>query len=282
MSKFRIIVLKALKEAEETRKINMIYKNKMSRLSAGVISLCLLFAQPIEAKTNRVALHNDHEITAKYEHGGKGYQAIGKDSYGGYSYGKWQISTERRKGKPSTFDFFLRYAQETSPKYYKILEKAGGQKAAYIGSQNFILTWKKLAAEKAFQRLYDNFLLHKQIIPVYERLDESKNPNLDLVTTWGSTDNAIQAAIKSSVVQHGSGGAFGMIRNVVEIYKPTTKEMFLKRLYEYRTNRFPRYKSRYKAEYSDLCKYLNSGTSKIVLKKETNLASLIRKIKELV
>ena len=67
MSKFRIIVLKALKEAEETRKINMIYKNKMSRLSAGVISLVLLFAQPIEAKTNRVALHNDHEITAKYD-----------------------------------------------------------------------------------------------------------------------------------------------------------------------------------------------------------------------
>lgn len=50
------------------------------------------------------------------------------------------------------------------------------------------------------------------------------------------------------------------------------KDMFLKKLYEYRIFRFPRYKKRYLAEYNDLKNYLNSEKSKI----ETKYANLLK------
>lgn len=217
-----------------------------------------------QAKTNYNALHTQHDIIAKRECGTKGYQAISKDNYGGYSYGKWQLSTERRKNRPSTFDFFLKYTQENAPYIHDKLIKAGGQPAAYIGKPEFIETWKKLAERQDFQKIYEEFLLNTQIIPVYDRLDNLKDKRFDKVTTWGSTDNAIQAAIKSAIIQHGSGGAFGIIYNIMTIYNPTTKEQFLKKIYDYRKDRFPRYTNRYIAEYKDLNKYLSSGNSKIV------------------
>ena len=217
----------------------------------------------VEAKTNYNALHYNHDIIAKYENGGMGYKTISKDNYGGYSYGKWQISTERRNGKKSTFDFFMLFVEKSDYSLFKKLENAGGQPAAFKGDKKFIDTWNKLAQNKKFQKLYDEFLLKEQIIPVYKRMDNSKNIKLDIITTWASSNNAIQAAIKSTIVQHGSGGAYGMIRNIVDIYNPKTKGEFLKRLYEYRAVRFPKYERRYKAEYAELNEYLNTKAAKL-------------------
>lgn len=272
MSKFEKIVLQALKEAEETRIENMLNEDLASWARAAMFggALALSSMNPADAKTNIDALHNNHEITAKREHGGKGHQAIAKDSYGGYSYGKWQLSTERRDNKPSTFDFFLKYARENDTQIYEELEKAGGQPAAFRGDKKFIETWKRLADLDNFQILYDDFLLQTQIIPVYNRMDNSGSDRLDRVTTWGSEDNAIQAAIKSMIVQHGSTGAYNMIKRVMEAYNPDTKEAFLQKIYTYRISKFPAYKRRYNAEYADLKRYLGSGTSKIVLAKNKN------------
>lgn len=257
MTNFKNIVLNAIKEAEKLGFKNMLHKD----FAPWILCLPLIFCSinPTNAKTNYNALHNNHEIIAKYEDGGKGYQAISKDNYGGYSYGKWQLSTNRKNNKPSTFDFFLKYAKENTPFIYNALEKAGGQPAAYSGNKFFIKTWKVLANTKEFQQTYDDFILHTQIIPVYKRLDENKN--LDTVTTWGSENNAIQAAIKSTIIQHGSGGAYGIIRNIMEINKPKTKEAFLNDLYKYRANRFPKYKNRYISEHKELKKYLASKES---------------------
>lgn len=230
------------------------------------LSIICLFIniKEIEAKTNYSALHYNHDIIAKYENGGMGYKTISKDNYGGYSYGKWQISTERRNGKKSTFDFFMLFVEKNNYVLFKKLETAGGQEAAYRGDKKFIDTWNILAQDIKFQKLYDEFLLKEQIIPVYRRMDNANNIKLDAVTTWASSNNAIQAAIKSTIVQHGTGGAYGMIRNVMEIYNPKTKGEFLEKLYEYRAFRFPSYKNRYVSEYNDLFEYLNSNASKLV------------------
>lgn len=244
----------------------MLNEDIKSRCYIYIISffLCLFNVITAEAKTNYNALHFNHDIIAKHENGGMGYNAISKDNYGGYSYGKWQLSTERRNGKKSTFDFFMIFVKENNTDFFTKLELAGGQKAAFNGEKQFIDTWNILAKDIQFQKLYDEFLLKKQIIPVYKRMDNSKNFRLDKVTTWASSDNAIQAAIKSTIIQHGAGGAYGMIRNVVDIYNPKTKEEFLEKLYLYRTARFPKYKRRYTLEYHELYVYLGSGNSKIV------------------
>ena len=231
-----------------------------------------------EAKTNYDALHTKHDIIAKYECGKQGYQAISKDRYGGYSYGKWQISTQRRNNLPSTFDFFLTYLKDKNYKYYDVLMKAGGYNAAYAGNTYFIKTWKRIANQESFRKSYDEFLLKKEIIPVYTRMDKNGNTNFDKITTWASEDNAIQAAVKSTIIQHGQGGAYKIFQTICSKEKDFTKEKFLKKLYTHRLNKFPKHRRRYHAEYNDLQDYLLSGKS-IIVKVEEKEEVKVAKVK---
>ena len=104
-----------------------------------------------KAETNYEALHLNHNIVAKYENGGLGYKAVSKDSYGGYSYGKWQISTKRSKNGLSTFDYFIQYTKNKNIIIYNTLQNAGGYEAAFCGKSIFIDTWKNLANNRNFQ-----------------------------------------------------------------------------------------------------------------------------------
>jgi len=230
----------------------------------------------VQAKTNYDALHTKHDIVAKYECGKLGYQAISKDGYGGYSYGKWQISTWRKNNLPSTFDFFLTYLKDNNYKYYDILIQAGGYRAAYAGNKNFINIWKKIATEKSFRNSYDNFLLKKEIIPVYIRMDKNGNSNFNKLTSWASEDNAIQAAVKSTIIQHGQGGAYKIFQSICFNKNILTKEKFLEKLYTYRKIKYPEYKARYNAEYDDLKNYLLSGQSIIKNKKEEVIVAKVK------
>lgn len=254
MSKFKNTVLHADKEAEKTRKYNMLNEDIWSFIRVVFFSGVILLSNihEVNAKTNYEALHINHDVIAKYESGDKGYEAIAKDNYSGHSYGKWQISTYRKNGKSSTFDYFLKYAKENDVELYNILEKAGGYKAAYRGDKLFIKVWLNLASNKKFQNLYDNFILNTQIVPVYRRLDDTHDARLDRVTTWGSSNDAVQAAIKSIIIQHGCGGAYRMINTVMDTHNPKTEEDFLNRLYSLRISKFPLYVGRYKAEHKEL------------------------------
>lgn len=246
-------------------------------LGCCVAAIILGQTNQAEAKTNYDALHTKHDIVAKYECGNLGYQAISKDGYGGYSYGKWQISTRRKNNLPSTFDFFLTYLKDKHNKYYDVLIQAGGYKAAYAGNKKFIETWKRIAKEKSFQDAYDRFLLEKEIIPVYSRMDKSGNINLDKVTTWASEDNAIQAAVKSTIIQHGQGGAYRIFQSICSKKAILTKEMFLKELYTYRKIKYPEYKARYNAEYDDLKDFLRSNEAIIKTQKEIVKVAKVKK-----
>ena len=230
-----------------------------------ILILHLFLFNTAQAKTNFDRLHYNHQIIAKYEGGNKGYGAIGKDNYGGYSYGKWQISTERRNNRPSTFDFYLKYTQKRAPYIYNKLMKAGGTEAAYTGTPEFIDTWKKLSTQAEFRQIYNEFLLTDQVFLLYKKLDSIQSPKFDKITDWGSNDNAIQAALQSLVIQHGTGGAYRIIETVLESNHNNTKQDFLTNIFAERARRFPRYKKRYIAECKDLVDFLNSGNSKLII-----------------
>ena len=201
----------------------------------------------VNAKTDPELLRNTaHAITAKYEHGGKGYSAIVKDNYGGYSYGKEQLSTKRSKSNAanSTFDYFMKYAGKKAPYIKKTLEDAGGWKGAYKGTQTFKNAWLKLASQKEFREVYDNFIFDTQVLPVYQRMDNTTSVDLDKITSWGSKNEAMQAAIRSAIIQHGKDGAYKMICKVVKDHNPMNMGEFIRALYNQRAAQFPKYKNR--------------------------------------
>lgn len=232
-------------------------------LTAGLVGGSLLMANPSDtnAKTDFNKLHANHEIAASYEHGGKGNASINPDNYGGYSYGKNQISTERRKGKPSTFDFFLKFMKDHDPTLALLFDLAGGWEAAYKGDKEFQDFWKTQCNKPEFNQLYDSFILSTQIVPTYKTMDASKDKNLDKVTTWASENDAVQAAIHSTIIQHGPAGARKMIKHVMEYYKPKTPLGFVHELYKYRGKKFPGLKSRYTNEVKDIKSYFKNLTN---------------------
>lgn len=206
-----------------------------------------------------------HQVTAQYEHGGKGYKAIVKDNYGGYSYGKEQLSTRRLNSKHanSTFDAFIKYAGKKAPYIKKSLDAAGGWEGAFKGTPTFKQAWLKLADQKEFQDVYDDFILDTQVMPVFDRMDQATSVNLDKITRWGSQNAAMQAAIRSAIIQHGRDGAFRMICDVVKAHNPANMGEFIRNLYNKRAAKFPKYKSRYTAECNDVIEYLKSNDSNI-------------------
>lgn len=248
MSEFRKLVEEVQLDQALGEDLGSIARNAL--LGAGI---ALGSMQGVDAKTNPEALYNgNHEITSKYEHGGKGYAAITKDNYGGHSYGKQQLSTRRINNCPSTFDTFLKYTKEKAPYIYNTLDNAGGWEGAYQGTDLFKQAWLQLADQKEFRDIYDNFITDTQILPVYNRMDQATSVNLDKITEWGSTNEAVQAAIQSAIIQHGRSGAFDMIAKVVKNNNPTTMRDFILQLYDYRAKKFPKYKSRYNSECSEL------------------------------
>ena len=222
--------------------------------------------QGADAKTDPEMLRaSAHSVTSKYEHGGKGYAAIVKDNYGGYSYGKEQLSTRRLNSKHanSTFDDFMKYAGKKAPYIKNALEAAGGWQAAFKGTPTFKKAWLKLADQKEFREVYDDFILDTQVLPVFNRMDQATSVNLDKITRWGSMNGAMQAAIRSAIIQHGRSGAFDMISKVVKAHNPANMGEFIRDLYKYRAKKFPAYKSRYTAECDDVIEYLKSDDSNI-------------------
>lgn len=243
--------------------LNESVKSVLKAASLGtILALSLINPSYAQMALNNIEIHNP--ITAKYESGKKGYDCVVKDNYGGYSYGKYQISTERRNGKPSTFDYFMKYAKTNDPNIEYQLRKAGGWEAANKGERVFIDKWCEMTYRKDFRTLYDQFLIDREFIPVYNRMDNSPYPEMHTITGWASTNRAVQAALHSTIIQHGKNGAYNIFVKVVENNKITTPEEFIKALYDYRKKKFSRYKTRYKNECNDILGYLDDDESKIV------------------
>ena len=263
MSEFKRLVEESVIESTETLNegIGSVIRNGLLGATMALGSM-----QGANAKTDPEMLRSGaHQVTAQYEHGGKGYKAIVKDNYGGYSYGKEQLSTRRLNSNDanSTFDAFMKYANKKAPYITKELEKAGGWQAAYKGTPEFKQAWIKLADQKEFQNIYDDFILDTQVLPVFNRMDQATSVDLGKITRWGSQNSAMQAAIRSAIIQHGRSGAFDMISKVVKAHNPANMGEFIRDLYAYRAKKFPAYKSRYNAEVKDVLDFLRSDESNI-------------------
>lgn len=82
-------------------------------------------------------------LSEKYESNGNP-GAIGYDSVGGWSYGKYQIAT-----KPGSMVNFLAYEKVNDPTAYAALEAAGGESGALSGSDTFKAAWKQQASNNS-------------------------------------------------------------------------------------------------------------------------------------
>ena len=252
--------IKVLKN--KNKQVNEGVGDMLKGMTAGaLLAMCLI--NPAYSKTIVDNIQTHHPVTAKYESGDKGYDCIVKDNYGGYSYGKDQISTERRNGNPSTFDYFMKYAKEKDPNIEYHLRKAGGWEAANKGDPAFIAKWCEMTFRKDFQDVYNGFMRDKEFLPVYQRMDKTSHGKFDKVTTWASNNKAVQASINSAIIQHGKNGAYKLMNKVVTSKTIKTPEQFVKALYDLRAAKYPKYKARYKAEYADVSKYLKNKEAKI-------------------
>jgi hypothetical protein len=130
-------------------------------------------------------------LSEHYEAGTRGSDAIGHDSTGGWSYGKYQIAT-----RTGTMKSFLNYAKHHDPDVYQALEEAGGAKGAAAHSPEFVKAWHKAAADGSLQPLEHGFVRDTHFTPQREKLAEA---GLDL----SKRDRALNDAVWSTAVQHG-------------------------------------------------------------------------------
>ncbi len=162
-------------------------------------------------------------MAAQFESGSEGTSAVGHDSTGGTSYGKYQIASNT-----GTMDLFMKHLQKTNPEAFERLSKAGPAKAGKDGA--FAQEWKKLAKEGKLQGSEHEFIKATHFDVGVEKIKDKKLQEM----IKGS--KALQEVMWSTSVQHGGGGA-GSIFN--KAYKEGMDEQALiKEIYAQRATRF--------------------------------------------
>ncbi len=130
------------------------------------------------------------ELSANYEsRGGPG--TIGRDSTGGFSYGKYQIAT-----KTGTMERYLQFLNKEYPPLAKRLQDAGGAEGALDGAESFKSAWTVLAEDPEFAESQHNFIRATHYEPFADRLEA-----IDLDIRQRSA--ALKNVAWSVAVQHG-------------------------------------------------------------------------------
>lgn len=131
-------------------------------------------------------------LSAHYESGSRGSAAIGYDTTGGWSYGKYQIETIS-----GTMKDFLSFAETRSPGASKALTDAGAYKAALAGKEDFKAAWVKLAAKPEFTTLQHDFIASRNYDPLAAKV--MADTGLDV----SEHSAALRDVVWSVAVQHG-------------------------------------------------------------------------------
>lgn len=196
---------------------------------------------------NTLTNNTPEHTLAQYEHGGKGHHSISKDNYGGYSYGFYQLST-KRSGSESPFDRFLKTLEMQAPKQANVLQKAGGWKGAFHGTEQFKNAWHQVADTSEFQKAYFNFIEKEYDQKLDSKLKAAKQVPLGHVLDWANSNRIVREALRSCVIQHGPKSAFELVWHTVKDDHPQTEQDFVKSLYKHRIKRYSMYKNRYNRE----------------------------------
>lgn len=170
----------------------------------------------------------------KFESGSRGTEAIGRDSTGGTSFGKYQIAYST-----GTFKKFLEYAKEVGGQFGSELASAFGRLSPQEidGGKNGpgAKLWRKFAqAGDALSKLEKGFIYKTH----YQKgLDAIGDPKIVQAIT---ADRGLREAFWSTSIQHGPGdrnvGAAGIFRKT---YVENDPEAWLKAIYTKRGNQFP-------------------------------------------
>ena len=172
------------------------------------------------------------ELSALYESGDKGIEAIGYDVNGGTSYGKYQIAS-----RPGTMDRFLEFLEKHEPEWEKRLRESGpantsGKKGAMPDE------WKTIAREspERFEELQDMFITDSHFKPAMQGILQETQINL------GDHSLALKEVLWSTAVQHGARGAVRIFSKAMEGLEPmgdrAYDEKLIEAIYQERNNKF--------------------------------------------
>lgn len=137
------------------------------------------------------------KLSARFESGGDGIAAIGYDSTGGTSYGKYQIAS-----RVGSMKSFLEFLDNEAPDISKRLRKAG---PANTGSRRGAMPdeWRAIAKEQPerFEQLQESFIHESHYKPALSAIEKSTGIDSS------SLSAAMREVIWSTAVQHGPAGA---------------------------------------------------------------------------
>lgn len=136
-------------------------------------------------------------LSARFESGKAGISAIGYDSKGGTSYGKYQIAS-----RVGSMDAFLSFLDTEAPDIAQRLRRSG---PANTGSRQGAMPeeWKSIAAEQPerFGSLQESFIRESHYDPAVAGITERTRLNM------AELSPIMREVIWSTAVQHGPRGA---------------------------------------------------------------------------
>lgn len=148
-------------------------------------------------------------LSAQFESGKQGVNAIGYDKNGGTSYGTYQIAS-----KPGTMKNFLDFLESKAPAWAKELKAAG---PANTGSKNGQMpeVWRKIATQspEKFEALQREFIAATHYTPARDKILAQTGIDMDAMPM------AVRETLWSTAVQHGPGGAAKIFNRAVQSLK---------------------------------------------------------------
>lgn len=165
-------------------------------------------------------------LSAKYESGSRGSMAIGWDSTGGTSYGKYQIAS--RTGTMTRFVKWVSTQGENGAAVAQALTQAG---ALDTGSKNgqAPAVWQQLVRSGTMGDLEHKFIKESHYDPAYRKLPAEARQRID-------ASKALQDVLWSTAVQHGPGGASKIFTRTFNPQEDN--ETFLRKIYADRATKF--------------------------------------------
>lgn len=190
-------------------------------------------------------------LSARYESGNRGSEAIGYDSTGGTSYGKYQIATAT-----GTFDKFLSWC-ESQPGGMEVAARLRAAGEANTGTKHGKVPaeWKKLVQEGAMGQLEHEFIKETHYKPALDKIN-----NKEFVEKIKNS-KALQDVLWSTSVQHGASGAAKIFNKA---WDPKLSDADLVRtIYSIRSTKFGSSTSRVRA--SVMARFENEKANAIAM-----------------
>lgn len=150
-------------------------------------------------------------LSARFESGGDGIDAIGYDELGGTSYGTYQIAS-----RTGTMRLFIDFLKEQAPDWARRLSSAGPLNTGGRGGA-VPREWKKIAAEDPtrFAKLQQDFIAETHYIPALQEIQERTGVDVQ------DQSKALQEVLWSTAVQHGPRGAARIFSKAIGTGRPS-------------------------------------------------------------